>query len=1282
METNISNGFRSGILQPSPRGAKKNSPILLSSRSPRPLLQPTTASFQANYTGRALIRHQTSLQTVRCRRIRPCAYLPTETPSTNENTATATTVNTKTKSHLLTADEAQSLTKLNAGNVYDLGIVRNSTELASSLATDTSLGILSSSRQLLQQSLSDQKPENYGAITPSSYTTTTTASTTHTILTLTERASRYGTNTVASPPSATFLELFLEALDDFTVKILLGAGAASLALEYWLAGNDGSSPNWIEGASILAAVAVVTLVTAGNNYQKEQQFKALQEIAAEEFVRALRNGREVQLSTLNVLVGDLVLVETGDILCADGVLVDGTDIKVDESHLTGEADDVAKDPIKAQALYSGSKVVSGFGRMIVTAVGKRSQSGAVAEMIAAAGEGRWAANHENASNTTATTTAATSELKYTTEGLGRLREETALQKKLVGYATVIGQLGLGAAILATAALATRFSYDTFLIAQLPWDWVYLHNYLNFFITGVTILVRLELLQFYFLKGFFRQLELTFFVSFLIEYLQVVAVPEGLPLAVTISLAYSVMKMLEENNLVRHLGAAETMATVTVICTDKTGTLTQNRMAVTRMWLAGQVIHDVGKYMSTQQPAPVLLGVTGGEEQPVGSATAVVAPAGDDDDDEKEAALWSMTFDDGDDALERLLCPELRQSVLGRVDESVLSLLCQSVTVNSTANVFIDRQGRFQESGNRTEIALLQLSRALQTTGQDETTTRVQKGAATVEENLLVQTPFTSERKRMSSLVALPSSSTSTATTTISSPSKHTSSFIDTNGDTTATTGRLFVKGAAEIILEHCTSRLNSQGQPIPFSPAEKTQLLDSFGGGGLRLLALAYRDVSLQHGREGSADKEALTVKDVEALEHELILISLVGLEDPLRPEAADAILKCQHAGISVKMLTGDNAGTAANIARAANILLPSTSSSSSSSLNGGGGGGGGGSFEVMEGQQFREMVVAADGSINRDAFLEIWPQLRVLARCTPADKFTIVQAVRSLTTDRVAMTGDGTNDGPALRAADVGFAMNSGTQVAKDAADIVLLDDNFQSIVVAALWGRNVYANVARFLQFQLTINVVAVIIAVGGALGASESPLSAVQMLWVNLIMDSLASLALATEAPHPTLLDIPPFSANHQFLNPGAPMLKHVVGQAVYQLAALVWLLVAAPAALGFPAHLPGEGPSIHHTLVFNAFVMMQLFNQLNARKVSDDSNVADGLSTANLFLGVLAAEAVLQLVIVQLGGEAFSTVALDPVQWSLCLGFGAGSLLVREALRKLPHETIVEWLNGSK
>jgi P-type Ca2+ transporter type 2B len=422
------------------------------------------------------------------------------------------------------------------------------------------------------------------------------------------------------------------------------------------------------------------------------------------------------------------------------------------------------------------------------------------------------------------------------------------------------------------------------------------------------------------------------------------------------------------------------------------------------------------------------------------------------------------------------------------------------------------------------------------------------------------------------------------------------------------------------------------------------------------VLVLAYKEVPLPRNYQASPiDTTAL----LHSVEHDLVLLGLVGLQDPLRPEATGAVNACHRAGVRVVMLTGDNATTATAIAQQCHIL-PSLHHAQDHD-----------SFAVMEGKEFRSRVLREDGSIDDHQFLKIWPRLRVVARCSPEDKYVLVNAARRCAGEVVAVTGDGTNDAPALRAAAVGFAMNNGTAVAKEAADIVLLDDNFASITSALLWGRGTYANVARFLQFQLTINVVAVATAVGGALTTAQSPLTAVQMLWVNLIMDSLASLALATEPPELALLDAPPYAPDHDFLSLKSPLAKHVVGQATYQLVVMAWLLGFAPEVLHFPAHSPGQEASLHHTLVFNAFVMMQLFNQVNARKVADVENIAEGLLQASMFAAILCGEAVLQAVLVEKGGPAFGTVPLPFEMWALCLGFGAGSLLVRELLRRLPN-----------
>ncbi|GIL87786.1 hypothetical protein Vretifemale_15830, partial [Volvox reticuliferus] len=359
--------------------------------------------------------------------------------------------------------------------------------------------------------------------------------------------------------------------------------------------------------------------------------------------------------------------------------------------------------------------------------------------------------------------------------------------------------------------------------------------------------------------------------------------------------------------------------------------------------------------------------------------------------------------------------------------------------------------------------------------------------------------------------------------------------------------------------------------------------------------------------------------------------------------------------------------------------------------------------YLVLEGATFRQLVLrdpggaggAAAAAVDTAAFLALWPRLRVLARCSPGDKFVLVSALKKLREEGrveevVAVTGDGTNDAPALTAADVGFCMVSGTPIAREAADILLLDSSFTSIVSAVAWGRNVYASVTRFLQFQLTANVVAVAVAAGGAVWLRYSPLSAVQMLWVNLIMDSLASLALATEAPNDAMLDVPPNRPHDPLVTP--TVLKHIIGQAAFQLAVLYGMLAAlqhygggdaaavATAGGGFLDSVMaplfgggggGGGGNHHHmlemTLVFNAFVQMQLFNQFNCRRVRDEVNILEGLAAHPLFLAIVAGEAVLQYIIVQYGGEAFNTTPLTAAQWALCGGLGAATLLVRGLLR---------------
>ncbi|DBA89907.1 TPA: hypothetical protein ACH3X2_004399 [Trebouxia sp. C0005] len=1026
---------------------------------------------------------------------------------------------------------------------------------------------------------------------------------------LEKRAASFGSNTLPVKQETSFLELVKDALSDFTVLILLASGVISFALGVTV---DTSDAGWIEGAAILVAVAVVVLVTATNDYQKEKQFKELNKASEGGQVTVLRDAEVQDISIFDLLVGDVMLFETGDIMPADAVIITGNTIRVDESQLTGEADDVLKDANEDPLLLSGSKVLEGNGRALVIAVGSNSQAGIIANLARGS------------------------------EDSPGLRETTVLEAKLEELASFIGQLGLGAGLLAFGALASQYSWQKFVVEGQTWDWSFAPDYLRFLITAITILV--------------------------------VAIPEGLPLAVTIALAYSVKRMLKDNNLVRHLGAAETMGTATTICTDKTGTLTQNDMQVVRMWIGGADFQQ----LDALQPM-----------QPV------------------EEGAW--------------------QDIPLGLDPRVRDLLGNSVALNTTASVKqADDSDAFVRVGNRTECALLELCAKL----------GVEVGPLQQAHQIVQVYPFSSDRKRMTSITF------------------QTGASIE--GMMCA---RLFTKGAAEIILDLCTTRIRDDSGVARITDEEKQQLLADFSQDGNRTLAIAYRDIFMPFQSNAEGQQWGGEEYAAQKVEKDLTLIALVGIQDPLRPQVPASIAQCHRAGITVRMLTGDSSTTACAIARECGILsaeeqpilgLPhdlmplsatkstlesswssmdetspsvqdshdrsmsgshaSTSSSSDSQdsastalstpvqdVVGNGRAGSRGASSpsscfsqtssgsngassstgdeaaadatlVLEGKQFRDFVVGPNGIIDRMAFTAIWPRLRVLARCSPQDKYTIVSALKADPAEIVAMTGDGTNDAPALRNADVGFAMMSGTSIAKDASDILLLDNNFTSVVDAVKWGRSVYAGITKFLQFQLTVNVVAVSTACIGAIAVQESPLTAVQMLWLNLIMDSLASLALATEPPTDAMLDLPPYSARQSLLTP--TVTKHIVGQSVFQLAVMYGLVFFGDQIFGVPSAHTVQGPSQHYTLVFNAFVLMQLFNQVNARKVYDEANVLAGILSNQLFLAILLGEASLQVVIIQYGGKWFQTVPLTPVQWAACTGIGALSLAVRAGLRLIP------------
>ncbi|XP_055412961.1 plasma membrane calcium-transporting ATPase 2 isoform X1 [Bubalus kerabau] len=1011
---------------------------------------------------------------------------------------------------------------------------------------------------------------------------------------LEKRKQIFGQNFIPPKKPKTFLQLVWEALQDVTLIILEIAAIISLGLSFYHPpgeSNEGcataqggaedegeAEAGWIEGAAILLSVICVVLVTAFNDWSKEKQFRGLQSrIEQEQKFTVVRAGQVVQIPVAEIVVGDIAQVKYGDLLPADGLFIQGNDLKIDESSLTGESDQVRKSVDKDPMLLSGTHVMEGSGRMVVTAVGVNSQTGIIFTLLGAGGEeeekkdkkgvkkgdglqlpaadGAAGSNAADSANTSVVNgkmqdgNADTSQSKAKQQdGAAAMemqplksaeggdaddkkkanmhkKEKSVLQGKLTKLAVQIGKAGLVMSAITVIILVLYFTVDTFVVNKKPWlpecTPVYVQYFVKFFIIGVTVLV--------------------------------VAVPEGLPLAVTISLAYSVKKMMKDNNLVRHLDACETMGNATAICSDKTGTLTTNRMTVVQAY--------VGDVHYKEIPDP------------------------------------------------------------SSINAKTMELLVHAIAINSAYTTKIlppEKEGALpRQVGNKTECGLLGFVLDLK---QDYEPVRAQMP----EEKLYKVYTFNSVRKSMSTVIKLPDESF-----------------------------RMYSKGASEIVLKKCCKILNGAGEPRVFRPRDRDEMvkkvIEPMACDGLRTICVAYRDFPSSSEPDWDNENDIL---------NELTCICVVGIEDPVRPEVPEAIRKCQRAGITVRMVTGDNINTARAIAIKCGIIHP------------------GEDFLCLEGKEFNRRIRNEKGEIEQERIDKIWPKLRVLARSSPTDKHTLVKGIIDSThTEQrqvVAVTGDGTNDGPALKKADVGFAMGiAGTDVAKEASDIILTDDNFSSIVKAVMWGRNVYDSISKFLQFQLTVNVVAVIVAFTGACITQDSPLKAVQMLWVNLIMDTFASLALATEPPTETLLLRKPYGRNKPLIS--RTMMKNILGHAVYQLTLIFTLLFVGEkmfqidSGRNAPLHSP---PSEHYTIIFNTFVMMQLFNEINARKIHGERNVFDGIFRNPIFCTIVLGTFAIQIVIVQFGGKPFSCSPLQLDQWMWCIFIGLGELVWGQVIATIP------------
>lgn len=844
---------------------------------------------------------------------------------------------------------------------------------------------------------------------------------------------KYGMNLLTPPKRPSIWKLYLEKFQDPVIKVLLVAAAFSLLISI-------IESEYAETIGIFFAIFLATGIGFYFEYDANKKFDLLNAVGEETPVMVIRNGKVHEIPKKDIVVGDVVILNTGDEIPADGVLLEAVSLQVNESSLTGELmvnkttdeahfDEEATYP--SNSVMRGTTVTDGHGVMCVERVGDATEIGKVA--------------------------------RQATE---QSQEQTPLNLQLTKLANLIGKVGFTIATL-TFVIFTAKDLYAYLSVTAVTDW---HQWLE--------IARIVL------KYFMMAVTLI-----------VVAVPEGLPMSVTLSLALNMRRMLKTNNLVRKMHACETMGAITVICTDKTGTLTQNLMQV----------YDA------------------------------------------------------------------------KLDESQKNLIAEGIATNSTA--FLEEkegEGKPSGVGNPTEVALLLW---LNEQGMDYISLRNQ--AKTVN-----QLTFSTERKYMATLVD--------------------SSVLNTRV--------LYVKGAPEIVMGKCNleeSRVKQYNE----------QLL-AYQNQAMRTLGVAYKVIP-----ENSSTDCAELVK-----EGGLTFMGIFAISDPIRPDVPDAVKKCQSAGIRVKIVTGDTPGTATEIARQIGLWTS----------------------EDTERNRITGVEFAA---LSDEEALERVVDLKVMSRARPMDKQRLVQLLQQKG-EVVAVTGDGTNDAPALNHAQVGLSMGTGTSVAKEASDITLLDDSFHSIATAVMWGRSLYKNIQRFIVFQLTINVVALLSVLLGAFLGTELPLTVTQMLWVNLIMDTFAAMALASIAPSMDVMNEKPRKRTDFIISPA--MRNNIFGVGAGFLIVLMGLLA-------FFKNMPG-GMDVHHlTVFFTIFVMLQFWNLFNASVFGTNHSIFKDAGHAMGMLGVALIILVGQFIIVTFGGKVFRTEPLPALEWIYIIAGTSLVLWIGEVVR---------------
>ena len=835
---------------------------------------------------------------------------------------------------------------------------------------------------------------------------------------------QHGKNVLTPPQRTSLWKLYLDKYRDPIIQILLVAAFVSLILAF-------IEKNFMETIGIFVAVFLAT--TVGFYFERDaaKKFNLLTALSEEQPVKVRRNGKVMEIPRHDVVVGDVVLVEVGDEVPADGELIVCNDLQINESTLTGE-------PVTEKSLEGGgdgayprnvilrsTMVMNGRGEFVVTAVGDATEIGKVA--------------------------------KKSTE---QTSVETPLHMQLDKLAKMISKVG---SVVSVAAFFIFLIHD--ILTNPAWggkDYFYMAEIvLNYFMMAVTLIVM--------------------------------AVPEGLPMAITLSLALNMRRMLKSNNLVRKLHACETMGAVTVICTDKTGTLTQNKMQVSAL--------------------------------------------------------------------------ELKQG-----DEALLDT---AIALNSTAEL---NDGK--PIGNPTESALLLW---LDAQGKDYEELRKQV-------NVLKQLPFSTERKMMATLA-------------------------EVDGET-----YLFVKGAPEIVMKKCIIEDRMLRQT-----AEE---LDEWQHKAMRTLAFAYKKVETSIMRTSrTSTAEVVALLDA----NDLQLQAIAAIADPIRPDVPAAVQECRHAGIEVKVVTGDTAATALEIGKQIGVFEDEPENigadGSMTSLD----------QQMITGEQWE--------ALSDEEAYERAKDIRVMSRARPTDKQRLV-AMLQKRGEVVAVTGDGTNDAPALHYAHVGLSLGSGTSVAKEASDMTLLDDSFKSIANAVMWGRSLYRNLQRFLFFQLVVNVAALLLVLGGSVIGTEMPLTVTQILWVNLIMDTFAALALASLPPSHEVMKEKPRKASDFIINKS-------IGFGILFCGIVFFLVMFA--LLVYCERRGKGGVDVHElTMFFTTFVMIQFWNLFNAKALMSHHTAFRHFLKDKGMILVLVLVLVGQWIIVTFGGEMFRTTPLSLHEWLLIIG----------------------------